>query len=131
MKLPKYTIKVKPMMESRQWMLLEDIRYKGFFVPKGFITDLASIPVYMRWLFPHGGAKAYGAVHHDYLYRLGNVDRDVADDLFLELMLANGVSKLSAKTMYKAVRSFGYFSFKGADKGSIKNKAIEPLGTGD
>ena len=40
-------------------------------VPKGFITDFASIPRGLRWLLPKRGRYAYAAVLHDYVLQQG------------------------------------------------------------
>ena len=103
---------MKPTEKERNWKLLEAIWYHGIFVSRDFITDGASIPLGLRWLFPHGGRKFFGAVVHDYCYRTGCVSRKRADTIFLEAMLENNVSSLEANTIYRAVRMFGALSYK-------------------
>ena len=102
-----------PLTKPRHWVLLNSFEYKGKVVPKGFIFDGASIPTWLRWIFPHGGAKFAAACFHDWGYRLGKITRKEADDAFLDIMLANGVSAWRARTMYAAVRVFGKLHYKG------------------
>src|SRR5688572_15781351 len=60
-------------------------------VPVGFLTDLASIPAPMRGVLNTNGRSRKPAVVHDYLYQSGKLDRKAADDLFLEMLIAEGV----------------------------------------
>ena len=54
-------------------------------VPKGFITDLASVPRFFWRLFPPGGVYNEAAIIHDYLYDT-NCDRRFADTMFRLIM---------------------------------------------
>lgn len=107
---------------ERRWLLLDDLRfrsvlYPGVFVaPRGFQTDLASIPQAAYTLFPPVGWYDYSAVIHDAGYggALTTEDgtriyatKDVADQLFLEGMEARDVPWMVRKLMYQAVRQFG------------------------
>lgn len=111
-----YNVKVMPLEEPRNWKILEDIIFEGVLVPRGFHVDGASIPVGLRWLFPHGGRKFFAACIHDWLYRTGGSTRKEADGMFLRAMLENGVGKVRANTMYIAVRVFGSSSWKGGEE---------------
>ena len=54
------------------WTLLEDYNgLCGIVVPKGFITDGASIPFGFRWLFSSTGRYFGAAIVHDYLLKEG------------------------------------------------------------
>lgn len=84
-------------------------------IPKGEITDGSSIPR-IFWPIaksPFVGKHKFGAVLHDYLYRLGRwtdesiCDRKTADKLFYEAMRECGVGFMEAQTKYWAVRMFG------------------------
>ena len=105
-----------------RWLLTDDLefysdRYKGVFIaPRGFQTDLASIPRFAWTIFPKVGKHDAGAVIHDAAYGHALVTRhmdrihavkDVADRLFLEGMIAEGVNQVSARTMYRIVSWFG------------------------
>jgi hypothetical protein len=72
-------------------------------LPKGFITDLASTPIgnvndESRW----------AAVAHDWNYCAQDLTREQADDLFREMLVESGYSKLRAWVYWRAVRMFGW-----------------------
>lgn len=76
-------------------------------VPRGFQTDLASVPrLPVLWLLAGGSANS-AAVVHDYLYRSKMVSRAIADDIFFEIMEATGVPLWRCWLMFGAVRVFG------------------------
>ena len=108
----KLKIKVTPTENEREWELLETIWYHGVKVPSGFVFDGASIPLGLRWLFPHGGRKFFAACIHDYCYRTGCVPRDEADQLFLEAMLENEVQTWKAKAMFGSVKTIGWMFYR-------------------
>lgn len=45
-------------------------------VPKGFVTDGASVPKWLQWLLPPWGAYGQAAVLHDYLLDVGRMRND-------------------------------------------------------
>lgn len=77
-------------------------------VPKGFKTDLASIPRFLWSFLPPFGNYTTAAVVHDKLcvYDVydGYMKRSVADDIFLNMMLEDGVKPKLAYLMYFAIR---------------------------
>ncbi|MGR3967837.1 DUF1353 domain-containing protein [Pseudomonas sp. 910_23] len=84
-------------------------------VPKGFITDGASIPRTIWPLLSPWGTYGKAAVVHDYLcvhrkmVRDGEVvviTREGCDWIFLEAMQVLGVSWFTAHLMWRAVRSY-------------------------
>ncbi len=85
-------------------------------IPRGFITDCASIP---QVFWSVVGAPANGryrkiAVVHDGLYRTpGLAKRPQADAVLLEGMMASGCSWLQRTVIYSAVRVGGFRSYKG------------------
>jgi hypothetical protein len=80
--------------------------------PTGFVTDFASVPraPLAYWLF--GSRADAPAVTHDDLYRSGMLPREIADQVFLEAMKAEGYSWATRYTMYLFVRAFGRWSYK-------------------
>lgn len=108
----KYIVEVKPTETSRSWILTKVFNYKGWSIEEGFQFDGASIPIGMRWLFPHGGAKFPASCFHDWGYRKQEITKEIADREFLNIMLENGVSKWRAYSMYQAVRICGHFAWK-------------------
>ena len=70
------------------WVVVNGFWIDGgrYMVPDGFITDLASIPTWLHWLFnPFSPETAVPAAGHDFLLKLG-VDERVAAGIFYEMM---------------------------------------------
>ncbi len=113
--------------EKKQFRLIRDWQYQqpkglieiNYFVPKGYVCDLASIPKFIWWW--QWGAQNAAAIAHDYIYEHGYIlvtdsvrekfklklSRAAADLLFLEILEAVGVSFISRTLMFWAVRFFG------------------------
>ncbi len=77
-------------------------------VPKGFVTDCASIPFPVKMFIPVSGLYNQAAVLHDYLYATQTRSRKESDDIFLEAMTVLGVNVIKRKLMYWAVRMFAW-----------------------
>ena len=107
----------------QRWLLLDDLIFRtdalnGFVIaPRGFQTDLASIPRVAWAIFPKEDLYDAAAVIHDaaYGHALTTLDGDrmhvikpIADRLFLECLLTLGVSRPRAQLMYWAVVQFGH-----------------------
>lgn len=112
-------LKLVPLKDGKRYELLEEYWYEvnGYIikVPKGFITDLASVPRAFWSIFPPFGSYTSAAVVHDFLYSEYNttgINRTLADKIFLFVMEELGVGYLRRKAMYRAVRSFGELSWK-------------------
>ena len=97
------------------WKLLEPFVYtsdllgRDIVVPAGFITDFASVPRAPIVYFLAGNTGNRAAIVHDYLCRLwkeGNFDRRLADDVFEEALKASNVDSWRAKVMYLGVSSY-------------------------
>ncbi|MHC2001797.1 DUF1353 domain-containing protein [Methylobacterium sp. CM6241] len=78
-------------------------------IPKGFVTDLASIPQVFWSILPKTSSYTYPAIFHDYLYwfQPAEYDRNRADSVFSEIMLEVGVNKITRKAIYESVRLLG------------------------
>ena len=107
---------------ERRWLLTDDLVfysaiYRGVFIaPRGFQTDLASIPRIAWVLFPKVGKHDKGAVIHDGAYANALVTQDgdrifaakaVGDTLFNEGMRAEHVNGLTRRFMHRAVAIWG------------------------
>lgn len=110
----------RPKTKSAPWSFIvhEEFtaRWKNVnvIVPKGFETDLASIPQAMQSIIPLVGNHLQAAIVHDICYRDNiGVSKDDADNMFYESMRFLGVSWWKASAMYRAVRMFGGSSYKG------------------
>ncbi len=85
-------------------------------VPKGFVTDLASIPWFARWLISKVGRSAQAGVLHDWCYFKQLFPRKQCDDIFIEAMEVLGVPKWKRVAMHRSVRLFGFISWGRKDK---------------
>ncbi len=95
-----------------EWTLGEEVVYHGrtekFVVPKGTLTDFASVPRVFAWLVPSYGLFTAAAVLHDHLVRVerpaGRISAVDADGLFRRAMRELGVPFLVRWFMWAAVR---------------------------
>jgi hypothetical protein len=107
---------------SHRWLLIDDLqfyseKYQGVFIaPRGFQSDLASVPNILGSLIPKTGAYNPVAVIHDAGYMHALVTKNgirihtvkhVADNLFAEGLKAVGVGFLRRRMMTRMVRLFG------------------------
>jgi len=92
----------------------EEYSEERIVVPRGFITDFASIPWPASMLIPKSGRYNQAAVLHDWLYdRAGVLDnktytRAEADKIFLEAMTVLKVNKFKRWVMYRHVRVWSW-----------------------
>lgn len=78
-------------------------------VPKGFITDFASVPRLLWSVFPPMGRYSRAAVIHDWLYSNSKTcSRFLADAIFRDAMKDLGVPMWRRVVMYYAVRICGW-----------------------
>jgi hypothetical protein len=93
------------------WILYADFRYKDGeeerVIPKGFVTDFASIPRLFWNLISPTQLGDVGPIKHDYVYRCGTGTREAADKQFLRDMEADGVKWWRRQSAYRMVRMFG------------------------
>jgi len=94
--------------------LLEDYSEGGIEIAKGFTWNGASIPWYLRWLISPTDKTKEASMVHDLLYAGGNgVTRKVADIMFHQKLIEDGVSTVKAWVMKAGVRLAGWMFFKG------------------
>jgi len=124
--MPKF---MKPLvvkkLESGQWEVYEELEYhvgnkdsnEVIIVPKGTLTDFASVPRGLWNIFPPDGKYSPAAVIHDYLYQTNGLDgkytRRQSDDILFEAMGVLGVPGWKKHLMYAAVWTFGRKFWKG------------------
>ena len=89
-------------------------------VPKGMLTDLASVPRCFRWYAGRVGPHLEAAIVHDFLYVAWHDQKDMcsdgrmrffADRIMLAAMKAAGM-RGAATVIYHAVRTGGRSAFK-------------------
>lgn len=82
---------------------------------RGFITDGASVPKSLQWLYNPFGRYIKAAIVHDFLYSSYNntgINRTLADKIFRHIMQETGIDKRTIRRFYIAVRCFGETSWK-------------------
>jgi hypothetical protein len=89
-------------------------------VPAGSESDGASVPRVFWRIFPPFGRYWRAALLHDFLYRSTEMPKAKCDAIFHEAMLACGVGRAKAWTIYQGVNWFGVFAFKNCRKRSFK-----------
>lgn len=82
---------------------------KLYIIPKGFETDLASIPRVLWSIFaPQYSGFVAPAILHDYLYRCNsNITRVYADEVLYSALITENVTLFTASKFYLGVRLFG------------------------
>src|SRR5689334_20696088 len=84
-----------------------DARDGLIYVPRGFLTDFASVPrVPVAWLIA-GGVGNRAAVVHDWLYQTHSATKEHADAVLYEALLSIGVPNWRAWAMWRAVAWWG------------------------
>jgi hypothetical protein len=76
-------------------------------VPKGYITDLASIPRLFWRMFPRGyGPSRRAAIFHDWCYSHGHrwCSKEYADEALRSIMIEDGAPEWAAWCFHRAVR---------------------------
>ena len=121
-------LRVTPLPDGKNWKLLRNFTYhlgsqhsrRYISVPKGFVTDFASVPRIFFFL-PDWATYNKPGPGHDYLYKVKQVmgkpiTRKRADDIFLEMMLIDFRHHKSGKSVayleYIAVRLFAWLAWR-------------------
>lgn len=143
---------LRPDAKGEWWTVEEDFiwffdeNFSGTYVivPKGFESDLASVPKILRTVVPHTTAPAASIVH-DYCYRypfvmtymgedefgvpinvITKVNRLRIDKNYFLMNRALGVGRVKSHLMYRGVRAGGWVPYnkyrKELDPTSLLNK---------
>jgi len=110
---------VKSFSDDHDSMLVEDLTYfignsgLSITVPKGFVTDFASIPqsLWSLGLSPHG-RYSKAAIVHDYLYWSQGCTKKQSDNILLIAMKESGVSPIQEIAIYEGVSAGGGSSWE-------------------
>jgi hypothetical protein len=109
----------RPFSDARFWIVKEPLVYRvgiskdSVVVPRGFVTDFASIPPALQSLIQQNGPNLLPAVVHDYLYWTQTCTRNQADHLLRLAMIENRVEARQRDAIYQAVRIAGSFAWDG------------------
>jgi hypothetical protein len=83
------------------------INGRQLFVPRGTVSNGASVPRLLWWIYPPYGTYTYPAVVHDFLYENNLYTRKFADRQFLIDMGRCNTNKFTKWLFYYIVRIFG------------------------
>ena len=112
----KTNLKAEILSDGRRRQLLSPLVFCWFYkyksidieAPKDFITDFASVPRFMWWLFPPSTGKyVEPSVIHDYLYKNKIFSRKLCDKCFKEAMKINGTPGWKIFLIWLGVRIGG------------------------
>lgn len=94
------------------WRLLADWRTPYGIMPKGFISDGASIPRPLWWVMHPAGILFEAAIVHDYYYAHALRDRHFADKIFERVAEYYGATRTESRLAYIGVRLLGKGNYK-------------------
>ena len=101
--------------DNDHWVIVKTFHFRDrlgsiWTVPANTITDGASIPRFLWPVLGHPRETDIGqaAALHDFLYRVGSVTREEADDMLCQGMAALGASKVKRSNVWAGVRAGGW-----------------------
>jgi Protein of unknown function (DUF1353) len=115
-KIPAPTVRF--FSDNRDAALVEDLSYSvgqsgiSITVPRGYVTDFASIPRPLWPLLSPHASYSKAAVVHDLLYWAQDCTREEADRLLLTAMVESDVSLVLRWTIYIFVRALGWYAWR-------------------
>jgi len=116
--------------DETNWIVLSELRYQSrrdndvvIIVPKGFVSDLSSVPRIPLVYSLFGGRGNGPAIVHDWCYRTGCRAKGAADLLFLDGMKDIGLSWWIREMMYIGVKYGGYWTYKGYVKDRAEGRS--------
>ncbi|MFN2602557.1 MAG: DUF1353 domain-containing protein [Gemmatimonadaceae bacterium] len=109
---------VQPFADGEDWMLQSPMIFRArnapsliVIVPRGFVTDYASIPRPLRILLPNNGEYGNATIVHDYLYWRQDCTRSQSDNILAIAMKDEGVSDVTVRAVQIGVRLGGQGSW--------------------
>lgn len=102
---------VRPIADGgNDYILCHDFMYRDHTIKRGYLTDLASVPWFLRWVMGRDGLWRAAALLHDHGYIKDHRGHDRLwwDNLFLNVMYEFNVVSWKAKGAYFLVRKFGW-----------------------
>jgi hypothetical protein len=132
-------------LRGRYWEVLTDFTFidpldNTYTVPAGFVTDGASVPRAIWWLYPPlGGAYDEAAAIHDYLYAHaeyftgddhGHLSRGQADQVMRWAMEAKHLRGTAVVTIYRSLRLGGWIAWRRHRKARAKELAQQVMAAG-
>jgi len=119
-------VELMPKSSRLRFKTLADISHtlingRTLWIDKGTVSNGASVPRLLWWIYPPYGTYTYPAVVHDYLYENNLYSRELADRQFLLDMGKVGTNKFTKWLFYYIVRIFGKYNWNESTKKLKKN----------
>lgn len=111
--LTKLEVAVADNTDDGRWIVTQPLIYQSdvakqtFIVPRGFQTDMASVPRLPLVFLLAGDTSRQASVVHDFLYSTHTVSREVADSVLREASAVTQVPAWRRWIMWAGVRVFG------------------------
>ena len=108
---------VTPQPGCKLWRLVEDLHVMFYgieiFIPEGTVTDFASVPKWMKPLFPDSAICSVASIVHDRLYQRGVTSKWMADAIFFSMLKyePQPVGWLCRSAMWIGVWAFGWLAW--------------------
>lgn len=118
---------IAPFGDGEMWVLTKSLSYRigtsqdKIIIPRGFVTDLASVPPIFWSVLPKTGKYMSAAILHDFLYADQRCSKEEADTILKVEMDIFGVPELQRLSIFKAVDKFGWNAW-------IENSKLHKLG---
>lgn len=105
-------------VDHKHWSIQQPLIYKGrhdrWVVPRGFITDYATVPRFATWLVPITGVYTRAVILHDwfckYAIQAGLISARDADGVFRRILREEGTPELLRWLVWTGVRWGALFS---------------------
>jgi hypothetical protein len=127
---PLVTRKIGPCLWILEASLTATDGIESICVPRGFITDGASVPrLFQSFISPMGTAMAEGAVVHDFLYSKdskGIRTKSESDDIFESIGSFKGASWMKSKLAWLGVAVGGKSSYQACYSTEKLDKSYYP-----
>ena len=95
-------------------------------IPKGFVTDWASVPTILHWFIKPTHHKILRAsLIHDWLYCTHITSRQVADSIFYQVMRIDGMPRWKAKLCFWSAQVFGKNGYQYQSPAFFKRESPE------
>lgn len=109
MSKPKLQYEYTGNYNTKWYSLKEDLIYENIKVPKNiFFTDLASVPIGLRWIYKPIGKYTRAAIFHDWLCSIRAYSKVKAHWKFLKIMKEDKVNFLTRWIFFLTVFIFYY-----------------------
>jgi hypothetical protein len=107
---------LKPHADGVLWTLentfvIHDNVLGSMMIPKGFVTDLGSIPKIFQNIISPEGRPLRAYLGHDYLYAMQEFTRAESDACLLRMMKSLNVGLIERWIIYIAVRFGGWIAW--------------------